>query len=60
MYNSPKQSSRYGKSAICIFVQPEKKQKIICALAASGFGTTFQEGITNLLDELIKNQESRK
>ena len=59
-YNKPKQSSRIGKSAICIFVRPEKKSKIISALAASGYGTTFQEGITNLLDGLIESKERKE
>lgn len=52
-YNKPRQSSRVGKASICIFVKPEKKCRIIGALASQGYGTTFQEGITNLLDALI-------
>ena len=51
--NLTKKGSRYGKSAICFFVKPEKKRKIIAALATSGYGSSFQEGITNLLDSLI-------
>lgn len=52
-YGKPSQASRRGKSAICIFVKPEMKKKIICALAARGYGINFQEGITHLLEELI-------
>ena len=53
-YGKQKQASRFGKSAICIFVKPEAKQSIIAALAEGGYGISFQEGITNLLNELLK------
>ena len=52
-YGKAKQASRFGKSAICIFVKPEAKQSIIAALAEGGYGISFQEGITNLLNELL-------
>ena len=52
-YGKTQQASRYGKSAICIFVKPEAKQSIIAALAEGGYGISFQEGITNLLNELL-------
>ena len=52
-YGKTQQASRYGKSAICIFVKPESKQNIIAALAAGGYGISFQEGITNLINELL-------
>ena len=52
-YGRPRQASRHGKSAICIFVRPEAKQSIIAALAEGGYGISFQEGITNLLNELL-------
>jgi len=55
--NKSNQGSRYGKSAITIFVKPEQKRKIISALAANGYGTTFQEGITKLLESLISVTE---
>ncbi len=58
-YSRPKQSSRVGKTSICIFVKPEKKCQIIGALAAQGYGTTFQEGITNLLDTLIDKEQNQ-
>ena len=53
-YQRKKQPSRVGKSSICIFVAPEKKAKIIAALASHGYGYNFQEGITNYLDALIE------
>jgi hypothetical protein len=52
----PKQASRYGKSAICIFVKPDAKQRIIAALATAGYGMSFQEGIVNLLNQLLIEQ----
>tara|TARA_Y100000589_G_scaffold296192_1_gene303189 strand:- start:939 stop:1136 length:198 start_codon:yes stop_codon:yes gene_type:complete len=57
-YGKVTQASRQGKSAICIFVKPEAKQSIIAALAEGGYGISFQEGITNLLNQLlIKHQK---
>ena len=52
-YGKPRQASRFGKSAICIFVKSEAKQDIIAALAEGGYGINFQEGIVNLLNELL-------
>ena len=54
-YGKPIQASRRGKSAICIFVNPEMKKKIISALASRGYGINFQEGITHLLEELVED-----
>ena len=45
------QSSRQGKAAITIFVQPEAKAAIRAALADGGYGTSYQEGIVNLLHD---------
>ena len=57
-YGTTQQASRHGKSAICIFVKPEAKQSIIAALAEGGYGISFQEGITNLLNQLlVKHQK---
>tara|TARA_B100000674_G_scaffold258041_1_gene212835 strand:+ start:458 stop:655 length:198 start_codon:yes stop_codon:yes gene_type:complete len=52
-YRTTKQASRCGKSAICIFVKPDAKQRIIAALAEGGYGISFQEGIVNLLNRLL-------
>ena len=54
-----KQSSRQGKAAITIFVKPEAKAAIRAALADGGYGTSYQEGIVNLLKELL-NKQNRK
>ena len=51
------QSSRHGKAAITIFVKPEAKAAIRAALADGGYGTSYQEGIVNLLSELMRSQE---
>ena len=50
------QSSRRGKAAITIFVKPEAKAAIRAALADGGYGTSYQEGIVNLLKALFKQQ----
>ena len=51
------QSSRRGKVAITIFVKPEAKASIRAALADGGYGTSYQEGIVNLLSELMRSQD---
>ena len=51
------QSSRRGKAAITIFVKPEAKASIRAALADGGYGTSYQEGIVNLLSELMRRQD---
>ena len=42
--------------AITFFVQPESKASIRAALADGGYGTSFQQGIVNLLNELMVKQ----
>ncbi|KZR85595.1 hypothetical protein MITS9509_03551 [Synechococcus sp. MIT S9509] len=59
-YGKKIQASRSGKAAICIFVKPEMKSKIISALATRGYGINFQEGITRLLEELIEKTSGIK
>ena len=57
--NSPMsqvQASRLGRSAITFFVQPESKASIRAALADGGYGTSFQQGIVSLLNELMVQQ----
>ena len=54
-YHRKQQASRVGKCSISFFVKPEKKPKIMAALASHGYGYNFQEGLTNLLDELIED-----
>ena len=50
------QNSRRGRAAITFFVKPEAKAAIRAALADGGYGTSYQEGIVNLLSELMKKQ----
>ena len=52
-YYPNSQSSRRGKAAITFFVKPEAKAAIRAALADGGYGTSYQEGIVNLLSELL-------
>ena len=57
--NSPMnqvQASRLGRSTITFFVQPQSKASIRAALADGGYGTSFQQGIVNLLNELMTKQ----
>ena len=51
-----KQYSRRGKSAITFFVSAEAKPKIRAALADAGYGCSYQEGITNMLKDLLEQQ----
>ena len=50
------QSSRQGKAAITIFVKPEAKAAIRAALADAGYGTSFQAGMVNILNDLMRSQ----
>lgn len=51
------QASRVGRSAITIFVKPEAKVAIRAALADGGYGTSFQQGLISLLNDLLKQQK---
>jgi len=53
---SYEQVSRRGKSAITFFVNAEAKPKIRAALADAGYGCSYQEGITNMLQDLLEQQ----
>ena len=55
-FDPNQQSSRRGKGAITFFVKPEAKASIRAALADGGYGTSYQEGIVNLLNELLDKQ----
>ena len=55
-YYPNQQTSRQGTAAITIFVKPESKAAIRAALADGGYGTSYQEGIVNLLNELLNKQ----
>ena len=51
---SQKQASRQGRSAITFFVRPKAKALLTAVLAEQGYGTTFQAGLVNLLNELLE------
>jgi len=53
---SYEQYSRRGKSAITFFVSAQAKPKIRAALADAGYGCSYQEGITNMLQDLLEDQ----
>ena len=53
-YKKSIQASRHGKSAITIYVRPECKEAIRHCLMKNGYGWSFQEGIANLLQTLLK------
>ena len=52
-HHTHQQASRVNKSAITFFVKPEAKAAIRAALADGGYGTSYQEGLVNLLSELM-------
>jgi len=56
MTSLSKQYSRRGKAAITFFVNADAKPKIRAALADGGYGCSYQEGITNLLQDLLEQQ----
>lgn len=54
--STSQQYSRRGKSAITFFVSAEAKPKIRAALVDAGYGCSYQEGITNMLQDLLEQQ----
>ena len=56
-YKNSTQASRHGKSAITIYVKPELKNSIRASLIKDGYGWSLQEGITNLLKELVNKHK---
>ena len=51
------QASRVGRTSITFFVKEGAKPVIRAALADGGYGTSYQEGIVNLLSELMRSQD---
>ena len=51
------QVNRIGRTSITFFVKDGAKPVIRAALADGGYGTSYQEGIVNLLKELLDKQE---
>ena len=50
------QPSRIRKSAITFFVCADAKPKIRAALADAGYGCSYQEGIVEMLRDLLIKQ----
>ena len=50
------QPSRSGRSAITFFVCADAKPKIRAALADAGYGCSYQEGIVEMLRDLLIKQ----
>jgi len=53
-YQTSIQASRYGKSAITIYVKPECKEAIRHCLMKNGYGWSYQEGIVSLLQKFLR------
>ena len=51
------QASRVGRTAITFFVKDGAKPVIRAALADGGYGTSYQEGIVNLINDLLESQQ---
>ena len=51
------QANRVGRTAITFFVKDGSKAAIRAALADGGYGTTYQEGFVNLINDLLENQK---
>ena len=50
------QHARRGKAAITFFVRADAKPKIRAALADAGFGCSYQEGLCEMLKDLLIQQ----
>ena len=55
-YGSPSQASRMGRSSITIYVKDGAKPMIRAALADGGYGTSYQEGLINMINDLLSSQ----
>ena len=53
------QASRIGRTSITFFVKEGAKPVIRAALADGGYGTSYQEGFVNLINDLLESQERR-
>ena len=51
------QANRVGRTAITFFVKDGAKAAIRAALADGGYGTTYQEGFVNLINDLLEKQK---
>ena len=50
------QASRIGHISITFFVKVGAKPVIRAALADGGYGTSYQEGLVNMLNDLLESQ----
>ena len=55
-YGSPTQASRMGRSSITIYVKDGAKPMIRAALADGGYGTSYQEDLINMINDLLSSQ----
>ena len=53
------QASRIGRAPITFFVRAGAKPMIRAALADGGYGTSFQAGMVNMLNDLMRSQRRR-
>ena len=51
------QASRVGRTSITFFVKEGAKPVIRAALADGGYGTSYQEGLVNMLNDLLESQD---
>ena len=56
---SPTQASRIGRTPITFFVRDGAKPMIRAALADGGYGTSFQAGMVNMLNDLMRSQRRK-
>ena len=50
------QASRVGRTSITFFDKEGAKPVIRAALADGGYGTSYQEGLVNMLNDLLESQ----
>ena len=55
-YGSSTQASRMGRSSITIYVKDGAKPMIRAALADGGYGTSYQEDLINMINDLLSSQ----
>ena len=51
------QANRVGRTSITFFVKDGAKAAIRAALADGGYGTTYQEGFVNMINDLLESQK---
>ena len=54
------QASRIGRTSITFFVKEGAKPMIRAALADGGYGTSYQEGLVNMLNDLLESQDRKR